>query len=71
MADHIVPVKPHIARHAHVRSFEQYQRIYDESIRDPSGFWRRQAERLDWFHPFDRTCEVDFNKAEISWYLGG
>ena len=71
MADHIVPVKPHIARHAHVGSFEHYQRIYDESIRDPAGFWRRQAERIDWFHPFDRTCEVDFDKAEIAWYLGG
>ncbi len=71
MADHIVPVKPHIASNAHVGSFEQYQSIYDESIRDPDGFWEKQAQRLDWFHAFDRTSEVDFHKAEISWYLGG
>jgi acetyl-CoA synthetase len=71
MADHIVPVKPHIAQAAHVGSFEQYQRLYDESIRDPSSFWGQQAQRLEWFRPFDQVCDVDFNKAEIAWYLGG
>ena len=71
MTDHIVPVKPHVARDAHVQSFEQYQQIYDESIRDPSGFWRKQAERIDWFHPFDRVSAANFADAEISWYTGG
>jgi len=71
MADHIVPVKEHVARRAHVRSFEQYQRLYDESVQDPSGFWRRQAERIDWFREPDQTCQVDFDKAEVAWFLGG
>ena len=71
MADPIVPVKEHVARRAHVRSFEQYQRIYDESVRDPAGFWRRQAERIDWFRAPQQTCQVDFGKAEVAWFLGG
>ncbi|MBL9079496.1 MAG: acetate--CoA ligase [Planctomycetes bacterium] len=71
MSDRIVPTKPQIARRAHVASFAHYQRLYHESLADPSGFWRRQAERIDWFHPFARACEQDFHKAEIAWYLGG
>ena len=71
MSDRIVPPKPHIARSAHVASFEHYQRLYAESLADPSGFWRRQAQRVSWFHPFERACEQDFHKAEVAWFLGG
>ncbi|MBL8727782.1 MAG: acetate--CoA ligase [Planctomycetes bacterium] len=71
MSDRIVPTKPHISRRAHVASFDHYQRLYRESVDDPSGFWRRQAERIDWFHPFERACEQDFDRAEVAWYLGG
>ncbi len=71
MSDRIVPTKPHIARRAHVASFAHYQRLYQESVADPSGFWRRQAARVDWFHPFARACEQDFAKAEVAWFLGG
>jgi len=71
VSDRIVPTKPHISRRAHVASFDHYQRLYRESVDDPSGFWRRQAERIDWFHPFERACEQDFDRAEVAWYLGG
>ena len=71
MADHIVPVKQHVARRAHVRSFEDYQRIYRESIDHPDVFWRRVAGRIDWFRPFERTRAVDYERADIAWYLGG
>ncbi|MEO6595562.1 MAG: acetate--CoA ligase [Planctomycetota bacterium] len=71
MADRIVPCKPHLARRAHVRSFEHYQRLYAESLADQAGFWQRQAQRLDWLHTFDRVCEQDFAKAEVAWFLGG
>ena len=71
MSERIVETKPHIARRAHVASFAHYQRLYKESLADPSGFWRRQAQRLDWFHPFERACEQDFQKAEVAWFLGG
>ena len=41
--------KPGIVGAAKVASSEEYQRLYRQSIDDPDGFWRRQAERLDWF----------------------
>ena len=26
-----------------------YQREYAESLQDPTAFWTRQAQRLDWY----------------------
>jgi acetyl-CoA synthetase len=54
-----------------VSSWEQYQRIYQESMQDTSGFWRRQAARLNWFHPFERAFQQDFHTADFAWFLGG
>ncbi|MCU0863303.1 MAG: acetate--CoA ligase [Planctomycetes bacterium] len=71
MADPIVPTKPRIVRRAHIASFEHYQRLYQESLQDTSGFWRRQAQRVHWFHPFERAFEQDFARAEVGWFLGG
>ena len=56
MADKIVPVKEHVAQGAHVSSFEQYQRLYDESVQDPAAFWAKQAGRIDWFRAPEATC---------------
>ena len=27
----------------------KYQAMYERSIKDPDGFWREQAQRLDWY----------------------
>jgi acetyl-CoA synthetase len=71
MADPLVPPKPRIAHRAHVASFAHYQRLYAESMQDTSGFWRRTAQRVHWFHPFERAVEQDFARAEVAWFLGG
>ena len=31
---------------AHVKSEEEYKKIYEESIKDPEGFWAKKAEEL-------------------------
>jgi len=64
-------VKDHVAQRAHVGSFEQYQALYDESIRDPAGFWGKVAQRIDWFEPFTNTCDASFGEAEVAWFVGG
>jgi acetyl-CoA synthetase len=71
MTERTVAPKERIAARAHVSSWEQYQRLYQESLEDPSGFWRRQAAALTWYHPFERTLHQDFAKAEFAWFLGG
>ncbi|GAG58601.1 unnamed protein product, partial [marine sediment metagenome] len=39
-----------LSRRAYIRSPEQYDKMYDESIKNPEKFWSAQArENLDWF----------------------
>jgi len=71
MADRIVECKPEIQSRAQVCSLAQYRRLYEASIEDPASFWSREAKRLHWFQPFERTFEQDFEKAEVGWFLGG
>jgi len=63
--------KPDIVAAAKVASREEYQRLYRESIDDPDGFWRREAERLDWFAPPETISRGDFAQAEFAWFEGG
>jgi len=48
-----------------------YQRLYKESVANPEGFWARQAERLQWFKPWDAVLRQDFANAKHEWYVGG
>jgi len=50
---------------------DTYLKMYQESVKDPEGFWDKQADRLDWFKKWDRTLDWDYNKAYIRWYEGG
>jgi acetyl-CoA synthetase len=71
MSSDIVPVKPEIAARAHIKSFEEYQRQYERSIRDPEGYWREQSSLLTWFHPPQLIVDRDFNEVDFSWFGGG
>ena len=66
-----LPIHEAIARRAHVGSFEEYQRLYRESLADPAGFWKREAELLTWFHPFHTVTDGDFTEVDFGWFLGG
>ena len=59
-----------IKNNAYVGSVEKYNEIYDYSIKDPEGFWAKQAERITWFKKWNKVWNWDFNKADISWYEG-
>jgi acetyl-CoA synthetase len=56
---------------AHVRSMEQYQALYRQSIEDPTEFWAEQGKRIDWFHPWDQVFDADYEAVDFAWYLGG
>ncbi len=54
---------------AHIRSEEEYQRLYEESLKDPEGFWGRVASELHWFEPWQKVVEGDLPHAK--WFVGG
>ena len=59
------------SENAHIGSMEQYQKLYQESIEDPSGYWSKQAERLHWYKKWDDVVDFDFVDANIKWFSGG
>ncbi|AXB80241.1 acetate--CoA ligase [Novosphingobium sp. P6W] len=50
-----------------------YRLNYDTSVSDPEGFWRKEAERLDWIKPFTVVKKTSFDEADfgISWFCDG
>ena len=73
MANNIFPPKEttYPISEAHVSSLEVYQERYDESIKDPEGFWATIAERLTWYQQWETIRDYDFVKAQIKWFEGG
>jgi len=60
---------PEFAKQAHVKSLEEYERLYKESVEQPEKFWSRAAEELHWFKKWDKVLEWDVPWAK--WFVGG
>src|ERR671914_331615 len=43
--------------------------IYEQASKDPDAWWESQAERLDWFQPWDKVLEWD--PPHHKWFTGG
>ncbi|MBD3261084.1 MAG: acetate--CoA ligase [Candidatus Altiarchaeales archaeon] len=56
---------------AYIKNMDEYQKMYDESIADPEGFWAKMAEETTWIKKWDKVREYDFNQGEIKWFIGG
>ncbi len=39
----MIPVKPHIAERAHIKSLAEYQEMYRRSVEEPEAFWRERS----------------------------
>jgi acetyl-CoA synthetase len=63
------PPTPEFSRHAHIKSVEEYERVYKESVENPEKFWAGIARELHWFKPWDRVLE--WNAPWAKWFVGG
>jgi len=52
---------------------DDYARLYEESVTDSDGFWRREGQRLDWIHPYSIVKNTDFTMGNVSikWFEDG
>ncbi|MFW6368950.1 MAG: AMP-binding protein, partial [Myxococcota bacterium] len=67
-----IPPSPEFAQQAHIKSFEQYQKMYDQSINDPEGFWSEIAGQFEWKEKWSKVREYSFESpVSIKWFLGG
>src|SRR5512143_575027 len=66
------PPREKFSKKAHVKSMDEYEKLYKWSIEDPEDFWAEMAEKnLAWFKKWDKVLEYDFTKPEIKWFQGG
>ena len=54
---------------AHIKSLEEYEHLYKESVEQPEKFWGNVAKELHWFKPWEKV--LDWNAPWAKWFEGG
>jgi acetyl-CoA synthetase len=67
--DRVFPPPAEFSANAEIKSFAEYERLYDEAAADVPAFWAKQAESLDWFKKWDTV--LDWNEPFAKWFVGG
>jgi len=60
-----------LSESAYIKSMEQYEEMYKQSIEDPEGFWSKWAEEIVWRKKWTKVREYDFVNARIKWFIDG
>src|SRR5215204_1329627 len=65
----VFPPPAEFSAAAHIKSFEEYEKLYEKAAENPEAFWAEQAENLDWFKTWDTVLE--WNEPHAKWFVGG
>ena len=65
----VFPPPPEFAAKAYIKSLDEYETLYKQSIQDPEAFWANVAKDLHWFKPWDKVLE--WNLPNAKWFVGG
>jgi acetyl-CoA synthetase len=57
---------PEITAAAHV---QEYEALYQRSLKDPGGFWGERADELEWFRKWDKVLD-DSDAPFFKWFTG-
>jgi hypothetical protein len=70
--DDIYAPPEEFTRQAYIKSFEEYKKLYEESVEDPEKFWGRMAEEfVTWEKRWDRVLDWEFDTPKIEFFKGG
>ncbi len=53
-----------------IKSFEEYQQKYKESVEQPEQFWADVAENFLWKKKWDNVLDWNFAEPKIEWFKG-
>ncbi len=70
----VYPVPEDARQRAWIKSRDEYEKLYKESIENNDGFWAKVAEeQVTWFKKWDKVQEWKYSKDEVyvKWFLGG
>ena len=72
MPDSLLPVPQDWKDRAYIDA-HTYAEMYARAERDPDGFWRDEARRIDWVKPFTRVKNVSWDPDNffIKWFEDG
>ena len=59
------------SKNAWISDLSQYQKMYDESVKNPDKFWAEVAERITWTKKWDKVRSFDFVEGNIKFFEGG
>jgi acetyl-CoA synthetase len=55
-----------------IRTFEEYEQAYKNSVEDPEGFWADiAANNFQWKKPWKKVLNWNFKEPKIEWFVGG
>lgn len=57
------------SRKSHIKSMQEYSKIYKKSIENPEKFWADKASQLEWFKKWDIVLRNDM--GFFKWFEGG
>jgi acetyl-CoA synthetase len=70
--EQLFPVPAKVREKAYIKSKEEYEKLYKESVKDPSKFWAKIAERIDWFKKPTKICDFSFKPpVYVKWFEDG
>ncbi len=61
--------KVEFSKNAEIKSFAQYRRLYQQSVRSPEKFWAKVASELHWFKKWKKVLEWKLPFAK--WFVDG
>jgi acetyl-CoA synthetase len=56
---------------AYIKSREEYEAMWKESIENPEKFWGNIASELFWFKKWTKVNQEDFKNAKLEWFIDG
>ncbi|MCI0529631.1 MAG: hypothetical protein L0Y56_19485, partial [Nitrospira sp.] len=60
---------PAFSRQAHIKSRQEYDRLFKMANKNPERFWASIAKELHWFKPWKKVLE--WKPPFAKWFVGG
>ncbi|MBL8574230.1 MAG: acetate--CoA ligase [Hyphomicrobiaceae bacterium] len=72
MSENVFPVPAATAESALINN-DKYLAMYEQSVKDPEGFWTEHGKRIDWFKPFTKAKNTSYDPHNVSikWFEDG
>ncbi|AFC26173.1 acetate--CoA ligase [Saprospira grandis] len=53
-----------------INSWEEYEKVYAESVANPEAFWANVAESFSWKKKWDNVLSWNFDGPDVKWFEG-